>query len=157
MPVAKKKKLIARKDPKSRPMNGAQAWGALRNPDPTKKYVAVYMNDDNQGPEYYSWMGYTPVEQEAGEDALQWKGGKTVTVGDQLINRGHMLMEIDKDKADDIAQYGPDGVSGQENADAIDEQILDKRGGIDQLRGLHGMGREVGFKFENDIEAPHRE
>jgi hypothetical protein len=66
-------------------------------------------------------------------------------------------MEIDKDKYAEIAQHGPDGISGQANADAIEAQILDKRGGIDQLRGLHGMGRDAGFRFENDIEAPYQE
>ncbi len=144
-----------RRDPRSRPVNGAYEWGMIKNPDPTKKYVAVNMNDSQQGPEYYEYLGYEPVIRETGDDALQWFGGKTVDEGAEMTNRGHMLMAIDKEKYEDLVEWGANGTTGQARADEVEDQILDRRGGVDELRGMHRMGAETGFTFENQIEASH--
>ncbi len=152
-----KKKLIARRDPKSRSMNGGYQWGHVRNADPTRHYVAVNMADENQGVEYYSYLGYKPVIREGGDDGLMWRGGETCKAGEDLTNRGHLLMWIDRDKHAELVEHGPDGASGQARADRIENQILDKRGGMDALRGLHGMGEQSGFTFENEIGALEEE
>lgn len=137
-----------RQDPPSRPTDGAAAWAQLRKPaGDDQHYVYVYEGDPEHGPDYYKAIGYHPVEYEKG--GVRPMAGKTGNSGDQIEMRGHVLMACSKERRAEIEQFGPDGVSGQALADAIDNRILDDRGGIDHLRGLggpRGLGVEVATK-----------
>lgn len=159
MPATKSRKKTARgqrgrrKDPKPRHTDGAAPWAKLKNRDERLHYTYVYAGDGvDHGPDYYRSIGYEPVEYSA--DGVAPVAGVTGNPGDQIEMRGHVLMACTLERKAEIDQYGPDGVSGQELADEIEEVMIDNRGGLDHLRGLHGprgLGVEVGTR-EAEVE-----
>lgn len=123
-----------RADPKRRRRDGAgDKWG-IRNGDPSRKYVWVYKNSDDQGVEYYEDLGYE-VER-SGPSGVKVNAGKTVKDGHPMENGGYVLMSMDKDDWADLEKYGPTGRSGQDQFDQIEKKIINPKGGIDPARGM---------------------
>jgi hypothetical protein len=147
-----------RKDPRARHIDGsATAWTAVQNRDPERTYVLVSIADDTHGPDYYESIGYE-VEVYGGRkgaSGVHLKGGRsTKDVGSPIEMRGHLLMSCSKERKEEIDVYGPEGDSGQQYADEIEQRLsLNKTKGRDALRGL-GIAGEEYITFEKDIEAP---
>jgi hypothetical protein len=136
-----------RKDPRARHVEGVR--NRLVNPDPNKKYVWAFKGNAEYGPEDYENMGYNQEVYRKGGVTCSMKTSKE---GQPVEWMDHILMSIDKDGADYIEDYGLNGDSGQYRADEIEDYIIDKkRGGVDRLRGQHGM------HIENETEAPVEE
>jgi len=137
MPIRTKKQATRRRDPKPRHIDGSAPWTRLKNRDPDKHYVLVYAGDGAEhGVDYYHSIGYEVVEQEASGPSLT--AGRTTAPGQPVSMRGHILMACTKARHDEILSYGPDGDSGQVEADDIERRIVDRESGRDLLRGLHG-------------------
>lgn len=141
-----------RKDPRPRHTDGAAPWAKLNNRDPHKHYVYVFEGDQEHGIAYYRSIGYQ-VEEHT-KDGVAPMAGVTGKPGEPISMRGHTLMSCPMERRMEIEEYGPDGVTGQALADEIDGVILDKRGGIDHLRGLHGPR---GLDVEVGTRAPEVE
>jgi hypothetical protein len=141
-----------RQDPQPRHVEGSRL--RIMNQDPSKHYVLPHMGDEECGAAYYESIGYLPVEYEEGGVRLS---GRPPKKGAQIEFMGHVLMEIDQSRKDEIDKEGLFGNSGQDRADLIEEQIVEKKGGVDTLRGLHGIGARHGFKYENKTEPSEQE
>jgi hypothetical protein len=126
----------------------------LVNPDPTKKYVLVDKGSWEMGPEYYLDIGFNTVEYREGGTKIS---GRTCKPGEDVEYMGSVLMEIDKERAEEIDRHGLFGDGGQARADQIEEQIIEKGGGVDTLRGLHGIGATHGFLYQNKTEPSEPE
>jgi hypothetical protein len=127
-------KATKRSDPRSRHVEGVR--NALVNPDPNKKYVWAFKGSPEYGPEEYENMGYNVEEYRKGGVTCSMRTSKE---GQPVEWMDNVLMSIDKERADDIEQYGLYGDSGQCRADEIEDKVVRERGGVDKLRGLHGM------------------
>lgn len=148
-----------RKDPRRRHTDGVNPWNYLKGRDPERHYVWVNKNSPSPeyGPEGYEARGY--VIEFRRPDGPQVLGGKTVREGEPLEMRGHVLMSLPNAEHAEIQQFGEDGNSGQEDADRIEDIIINKRGGFDPLRGVGVRGRS-GMPFvsvENEIQRPQAE
>lgn len=132
-----------RNDPAPRHIDGSVGWTKVKNEDPNKKYCWVFMGNSDQGVDYYSNLGWTPVKREKG-NASSAKGitGKT---GDVQVMMGHMLMSIPKDVHQEIYDYGEDGSTGQALADRREDMMIDAKNANDDFRGLSGSARGLRF------------
>lgn len=136
-----------RSDPRPRHIDGAGPWNKLVNPDPDKKYVLVNQSDITFGVSYYTSLGYDPVEYKEGSTCMA--AGKTCRPGENVEDRGNLLMCIDKEKHELIVQYGPDGMSGQDAIDEKEREMIKNRGGLDGMRGLSdSLGRYADIENE---------
>lgn len=139
----------SRKDPKSRPTDGARTAG-VRNANPERVYVLVSKNDTLQGPEFYEDMGYEYVRQADPERMAGSRNRGEST--DTVEYRGHVLMWISKQEHMRIVREGPYGDTGQKYADQIENRIVDKKSAArDSLRGL---GANHGLSVVNETERP---
>lgn len=91
--------------------------------------------------DYYQSLGYVVEEARAGGPSLT--AGVTSQEGQPIQVRGHILMSCSDQRRLEIEQYGPDGDSGQEQADVVEDAIVDRSRGRDHLRGLQGRGLHV--------------
>lgn len=143
---------VKRSDPRPRQTSGIGAWTKLKNADPLRHYVWVFLADSHQGPDYYAALGYiVETKRPAGPVPI---GGQLVRQdGERLEWRGHVLMSCPLARKAHIDAYGEDGEeedpgtwTGQRHADVLDEQVLTGNGtnlfgGI----GLRTRGGQVGI------------
>ena len=123
-----------RRDPQKRPphFDGSADWTRLKNKDPERRYVGIYLSDED-ALRRYEGMGYEPCVNTKG--GVTWAFGN-VAEGAPLERRGYAIYSISKKRHDEIERFGPDGQSGQAWADEIENRIIDKRKGVlDLLRG----------------------
>lgn len=139
-------KKIVRRDPEPRFTDqGINIWKVVSG-DPTRHYVAVYQNSEDYGPEYYEYLGYeVEIAREGGPRFL---AGRTAKMGEPVTMRGHVLMSCTGERKAEIDKYGPDGATGLEWLDEIDDRILDKKKGFDPGRGL----KAPFLSFENETK-----
>lgn len=142
----------ARRDPPPRRIERRQD-SAITNADPTKKYVWVYKASQFGGIGYYENMGYE-VEYQREDGPMSVSARKKRTEGQPVEFGDAVLMSIDKAIADE------DDAAGQLEIDEMEKRILAPGGGVDTLRGIHGIrGREGNavLGFENKTKAPEVE
>ena len=154
MPINKAKVRKVRVDPKPRPLMGSAPWNELENPRPDKSYVIANKGDPMFGESYYRALGYEAVVAEPG--GTRFKAGVTCQEGEAVELMGNVLMMIDKNKKEEIDQYGVSGTGGQMWADQIEKKIIQNRYGMDEMRGINTRlgqyGRiESGDKNEQDL------
>lgn len=115
-----------RQDPSSRHADGA-AWGTqLKGRRPDRKYVLVNVNAQEAGPEFYEEVGY--VKEVYRDKGLRMAAGKTARDGEFVMFRGHILMSIDKKRADEIKQLGAPGAGrGLAEWDVLEKRILQRQ------------------------------
>ncbi len=149
-------KAPVRRDPRHpRHIDGTAPWMQLLNKDPGRVYKAINKNDQMYGVAYYEMIGYVIHKVEAGPKALRFAAGKTGRPGDDLENFGHVIMSVTQERADEIEQFGVTGDGGQEEANLVEQRIVNKRGGYDPLRGLHGVAGYL--QVEKRIQRPELE
>lgn len=156
MPSPSPRRGSPRKDPAHRHTDGLSPWNQVVNPQPGYHYVLVSPDAKENGPEYYSAMGYDYVtfdatKNEAGKatklGAGKWKDGE------QVQAFGQFLMCVDRDRYDDIQLNGAFGGSGQLATDRIMATMADRRrGGADPL-GNNGSILAQTWASNNDREA----
>lgn len=146
-----------RTDLKQRHLEGYGPW-RVTNKDPEMHYVLVDKTNRDLGVSYYESLGYEIVR--ATREGPSLSGGKTTRKESDVIeHRDLVLMQISKEDLAELEKYGPDGNSGQAFADLLEKQILDKRGGMDPLRGLSGvMGKHGPYlRVQKMVEAMQAE
>lgn len=151
---AKRVEPTRRRDPRARNIDGSStAWTAIKNRDPEKHYVLVSVAAEEHGPDWYESIGYS-VEVYGGEDGISLKGGRsTKDKGSPIEMRGHLLMSCPLETKERIEREGPDGDSGQLEADRVEKLLSlnrNKGSGRDTLRGI-GIRGEDYIEFENQI------
>jgi hypothetical protein len=122
-----------------------------------RHYVQVYKAAKEQGIAYYQDLGYT-IERH-GADAPQLRGKNVNSDGSERHKSGdaieymdNVLMSIPMEDYERLQKEGPYGDSGQEWADKLEAQIIDKRGVEDPMRGMRGGNRGY-FDFRNSTRA----
>jgi hypothetical protein len=125
------------------------------NPRPDRVYKLAYKGCVETGLEHYLDIGYDVVAFEKGGPTIS--GCRQQKVGEPIEYQGSILVSIDAQRAKEIELYGEWGdaehpESGQAEVDRLEEMIIDKRGGIDPLRGLHATCARAGMVFYNDTE-----
>ena len=145
-----------RKDPKPRHIDGAARWANLENTDPERKYVYAYIADMDFGKVYYESLGYrVEVYAEDGpRPAFLSPAEAKRRIGDEIEFRGHVLMSIDAEKHEQIQEYGPDGMSGYQLADEIENKISGGRSGLTSLDDDAKKHLNKYFDLGNDTEPP---
>lgn len=140
-----------RPDPEPAHLDGVAGAIALENADATKKYVWVSRN--RQTLNDYRRMGYRPEAVREGGVSMAGEDFSADQQGKEVEFDGHVLMSVTQERAQQIEINGPYGKSGQKLVDAVEKQIVTKRGGEDHFRGL-GVERRRGqnpyFMLEND-------
>ncbi len=141
-----------RNDPAPRATRGRRAGTFdLKNQDPNKVYKWVFLAIDEMGVDYM--MGLDYETEKMSKDGVQLVGKSRLKMGEEIVRQGYQLMSTSKDNAEDIRQFGPQGDTGQDEADRIMKKIITKRGGSDPLRGIGLSPRHA--SVENEIEAPY--
>jgi hypothetical protein len=143
----------ARRDPPPRRVDRTAAWGAIKNSDPTKKYVWVYKASQHGGIGYYENMGYE-VEMQRTDGPFCVAARKGVREGQPVEFMDNVLMSID------IAEAQLDYEAGQAEVDELESRIIRASGGVDTLRGIQGVrGRDGSpvLSFENKTSGPQVE
>lgn len=144
-----KPRTARRIDPKSRPPDGARPWDKLVGANPERHYTYVNPNDEQFGVEFYESLGY---EQELRrEGGVRPAVGKTKGDGSVITVLGQVLMSVPMDQKQALDTYGVGGNGGQKHIDEVEERIL-KPGGVDGLRGMHGV-----FEIQNETSRPQVE
>lgn len=126
----------------------------LANKRPGMKYIWVNTNDTLFGVDYYLSLGAVVVQQS--EDGPRQAGTRGVNPfrktdgpnASYIMFQGNVLMEMPQEIADEIEMNGPDGCSGQLDADRIAQQ-LSGRSIAQRLQKGFEIGREgrpiIGF------------
>lgn len=140
----------ARRDPKFRHIDPSVSKVGLQNAREDKKYVFVNQGDPHTGVGHYKTLGYQ-VEEYNHETDVHLKS-VTPELGQPPEKAGSILMSIDRERADEIEEFGEDGDTGQTGADEQERQIVSKRGGVDELRGLHRYLQDSHAGLEGDID-----
>ena len=144
------KKTSVRKDPAPRPINSGSPYFELSNADPERRYVWVFKAAAEMGVDYYEGLGYEPVQYTPG--GVKSRVGKALKPGDYVESRGHVLMQTTKERAQEIYEFGEDGVSGQRAADEIERRMFQTKKAIAELaRRTQMRSQETGgqyFSFE---------
>ena len=132
MATAKKKTRI---DPPTRPVDGVAPFFAVRNQDPSRKYVFVPKSATEHGVDHYTYLGYeVETYQESGPFLAM---GKKPAVGTEIESRGQILMSIPLERWEQLQEYGADGTSGQNAADEQQKRMLNSGKAVtDTMRGL---------------------
>ena len=140
----KKKKTKRRKDPGPRHIDSSARWTKLLNKDPRMHYVMVNTaGGQEMGVDYYrDALGYTPVTHH--KDGPKFAGGSAGEEGEQMLMRGHLVMQILLPDHEELEEYGEDGQTGQADADEQEERMYDATGA--QLR--RGIGNTPGLSFQ---------
>lgn len=111
-----------RVDPESRNPRGVE-YGGLVNENPDRKYVRAN-KVGHYNVEFYEWLGYE-VERRT-EHGVKFAGLKTAEMGEPITYMDTVLMSISLEEWEKLQQYGPNGQSGQQLADIIEDRIIDR-------------------------------
>lgn len=126
-----------RNDPVQRYADGADYGTGLKNTDPDRKYVLVYLNEVAMGVEFYEENGYSKeVHREGGPRFFATRDQK---VGEPMVFRGHLLMSIGKEEHARLRKFGAHGAGkGSDAWTKMEEALIDrkKRGRNDLIRGI---------------------
>lgn len=139
----------SRIDPRTRNVEGHRL--RLLNPRPDRVYKLAYKGCPDTGVNHYLQIGYNIVQKEKGGVDI---AGSNTKMGQDIEYKGCVLVEIDAQKALEHEQNGVWGDTGQAEADRLEDLIIDKRGGIDPLRGMHAQAARAGMVFKNETEGP---
>jgi hypothetical protein len=147
--TAKVTKPSVRRDPAPRRVDRTIGQFAIKGADPTKSYVWAYKVGDAVG--YYENLGYEVVlHAEDGPHAITARKRSTKP-GEPVESFGQLLMSIDKTELAEME------AERQAEVDQMEARIISKGGGVDSLRGIHGVrGRDGSpvLGFENKTTAP---
>lgn len=131
--------------PRTRPTHEAAHDGGLVNPSPEKKYVLA--PTDEQHPMnwvYYEAMGYKIENAE--KDGVRIRMGDRVEIGKPLKWRGNVLLSCSLERAQEIFESGPTGLTGQKYYDKLMNQI--RRNELEQRIKVPGTEEH----YESDLE-----
>lgn len=126
--------------PRTRATHEAAHDGSLVRADPTRKYVLA--PKDAQHPmsfEYYISMGYEL--EKATPDGVRIRLGEPVVLGENLGWRGNFLLSCSLERADEIFQNGPTGLTGQNYYDKLMNRI--KNNQLEEPVNVGGLIKQV--------------
>jgi hypothetical protein len=120
-------KTPVRRDPPRRSAEERGKFGIL-NKDPNRAYAWAYADDHDTGRAHYESMGYDVEVYRA--DGPRPAVGRTDrgAEGTEITSSGHVLMSVSRERAQEIYMYGPDGDSGQVDADRIERAMMSRLG-----------------------------
>ncbi len=142
--------------PRTRPVHEARHDGQLLNADPERKYVLAPKDDQHpMNHEYYISMGYRL--EDCAKDGVRIVMGTTPVLGKPLEWRGHALLSCTKERAQEIFENGPTGMTGQRYYDKLMAQI--KQGNLEKRSAVPGTMEEfdVGELEQNPSPQVFRE
>lgn len=140
--------------PRTRPTHEAAHDGSLVNPDPTRKYVLAPMDDQHpMNWQYYESMGYEVVKRTP--DGVKIRMGDNGKVGDPLKWRGNVLLSCSAERAQEIFESGPTGLTGQKYYDKLMEQI--RRNELEKRVNVHGTREELDVSELEQVGSVFRE
>lgn len=138
-----------RKDPRHAQADGVSPLAHLSNKDPDRSYLWVNMNDSVGGVDYYLSLGYRVEERREGGVGQGFAVAKNPFRKDNdpsesyFIFQGLVLMSVDSARAQEIAEHGAYGNSGQRSADVLARRINGPQFGKSLIRDIPGlMGRD---------------
>jgi hypothetical protein len=119
-------KRLRREDPPPRPVEQTANRGYLEGRDASKHYVWVSeVNDPTINVGYYKSQGYKIAQYDPSE-ARPNLGWQEYQQGDPIKSMGMVLMEIPKERKDELDRVGPDGQGGWDKATRIEEVIRNR-------------------------------
>jgi len=129
--------------------DGTPGWIKLVNAREDMEYRLVYKGggDTNMVPHFAS-IGYEVVE--ATETGVKLQAARGIVLGQPIEFRGHVLMCVSKERAEEVRQFGEDGNTGQELCDRI-ESIIRRENARDRIIGRGGRIRSVGDSDDQDF------
>lgn len=140
--------------PKTRPTHEAAHDGSLVNFNPEVKYVLT--PTDEQHPmnwQYYESMGYTICLAE--KDGVRIRMGEKAEIGKPLKWRGNVLMSCTKERAQEIFEVGPTGLTGQKYYDKLMTQI--SRNELEKRVNVQGTREEFDVSELEQVGSVFRE
>lgn len=142
---------VVRKDPPTRAPDGFQPWGKIKNPLPGYHYVAVDPGNSFHGVSLYEAHGYEQVLRTDGGERFVMDGkgdnGSVITQHHQILMRIPLGDPSNPQPGTKAFLDAP----GQAETDAMERQIVQKRGAVDGLRGIDkdiGLVNETSRNFE---------
>lgn len=137
--------------PRTRAVHEAAHDGKLINADPTRKYVLVPKNDEHpQNYQYYLSMGYEIEVCKPGGVRIHM--GSPAKDGQPLTMRELVLVSCTNERAFEIFQNGPNGMTGQSYYDKLMAQI--RKNPTDKKRNeiVDGLEERYDISDSNSIE-----
>lgn len=138
--------------PRTRPTHEAAHDGSLVNAKTEGKYILCPTDDQHpMNWMYYESMGYSIVNAE--KDGVRIRMGERAEIGKPLKWRGNVLMYCSPERAQEIFEVGPTGLTGQKYYDKLMVQIrqnqLEKRVAVDGMQEIVDVGEleQVGSVF----------
>ena len=133
-----------RRDPRPRSTLGTPTIYEVVNKDPNRKYVLAAIADVDTGQPYYEALGYE-IEEYRGQDAPRLRAtSKFAKEGSIQTYRGHVLMSIDKEIADE------DDLNGQKMADDMERAIRGRVGLLEGESRLFGRSGRVAVEIQSE-------
>ena len=138
--------------PRTRPTHEAAHDGALlcadmRTPWTNSERKYVYAPEDpkhSHNYAYYESMGYT-IEHHV-KDGVRIKMGDNGKVGDPLKWRGNLLMSCSVQRAQEIFESGPTGLTGQKYYDKLMSKI--RKNELEKRSHVPGTSEELDTELE---------
>lgn len=122
------------KAPVSRPVHRSAFSPVLTNKEPGMVYKLIAPSNGPFGPSYYEALGYQRVEKRDGGPGFAF--GETSGTTSAVEYHGHVLMQISKERADEITEYGAMGGGGQAHLDEVESRVIDRGHMPDSSRGI---------------------
>lgn len=115
---------IKRDDPPPRPVEQTANRGFLEGQDPGKHYVWVSeVNDPTINISYYRHLGYSVAQYDPSEARPALGNMDGIKQGDPIKAMGMVLMECPVERKREIDEKGPEGKSGWEAFQRIEDNI----------------------------------
>jgi len=129
--------------PHTRPSHEAAHDGSLINPDPNKKYVLAPMDDQHpMNWSYYESMGYSiELCSKTAQDGPRIRMGDRAEPGKPLKWKGNVLLSCSLERAQEIFESGPTGLTGQNYYDKLMKQI--QRNELEKRVNVQGTREEL--------------
>lgn len=121
-----------RRDPRPRPTDGLKSYNDVMNPKPGFRYVLAALEGE-LGVDYYEGvLGYSRVIfDEKNPKSTRLRAGRFKD-GEPIISMSQMLLELPPKEAQELDEYGFNGVTGQALCDQLESQML-ASGGVEAV------------------------
>ncbi len=128
--------------PRTRPTHEAGHDGQLKNADPERKYVLA-PKDPQHPMSFEPYLSHGYRLEDATPDGVRINLGEPVVVGSPLAWRGNFLLSCSLERAKEIFESGPTGLTGQNYQDKLMNKI--------KRVELEGPMNIPGLRMEHDV------